>query len=65
MATVNLSMIPILALIVWRLVFIGLHRRLLVRAIAPQQQRYNNLLEEGLHISDPGALRGAHGAIER
>ncbi len=54
MAPVNLSMIAFLALIVWRFVFAGLQRRPLVRAIAPQQQRHNNLLEEGLPISDPG-----------
>jgi hypothetical protein len=50
-------MIVFLALIVWKFVFAGLQRRLLVRAIAPQQQRHNNvLLEEGLHISDPGGV---------
>ncbi len=43
-------MIAFLALIVWRIVFAGLHRRPLVRAVAPQQQRRNNLLEQGLHI---------------
>jgi hypothetical protein len=46
-------MIAFLALNAWRLVFAGLHRRPLVRAIAPQQQRHNNVLEGGLHISDP------------
>ncbi len=54
-------MIAFLALIVWRFVFAGLQRRPLARLIAPQQQRHNNLLEEGLHISDPG---GGVAAIE-
>ena len=49
-------MIAFLALIVWRIVFTGLHRRPLVRAVAPQQQRHNNVLEEDLHISDLGGV---------
>jgi len=61
MGLANLSMIAFLALIVWRFVFAGLLRRPLARLIAPQQQRHNNLLEEGLHISDPG---GGVAAIE-
>ena len=56
MSPPNLSMIAFLALIVWRFVFAGLQRRPLVRAIAPQQQRHNNLLEEGLYISDLGGV---------
>ncbi len=56
MSPANLSLIAFLALIVWRFVFPGLHRRPLVRAIRPQQQRHNNLLEEGFHISDPGGV---------
>jgi hypothetical protein len=56
MATAILSMIAFLALIVWRFVFAGLHRRSLARAMAPQQQRHNNLLEEGLHISELGGV---------
>src|SRR5712692_3547424 len=56
MSPPNLSMIAFLALIVWRFVFAGLQRRPLVRAIALQQQRHNNLLEEGLYISDPGGV---------
>src|SRR5215472_8104773 len=56
MVTVNLSMIAFVALIAWRLVFAGLHRRPLIRAIAPQQQRHNNLFEEVLHISDHGSI---------
>src|SRR5579864_7058158 len=56
MSLPNLSMIAFLALIVWRFVFAGLQRRPLIRAIAPQQQRHNNLLEEGLYISDPGGV---------
>jgi hypothetical protein len=54
MSPANLSMIAFLALIAWKFVFAGLQRRLLVRAIAPQQQRHNNVLEEALNISDPG-----------
>ncbi len=49
-------MIAFLAMIVWRFVFAGLHRRPLVRAVAPQQERPSNLLEEGLHISDSGGV---------
>ncbi len=49
-------MIAFLTLIVWRFVFAGMRRRPLVRAIAPQQQRHNNLLEEGLYISNPGGV---------
>jgi hypothetical protein len=45
-------MIAVLALIVWRFVFTGLRRRLLVREIAPQQQQRINFLEHGLQILD-------------
>jgi len=51
MASVSLSLIAFLALIAWRFVFTGLRRRPLARAIAPWQQRHNNLFEEGLNIS--------------
>ena len=54
MAPAILSVIAFLALVVWRFVFAGPHRRPLVRAIAPQQQRHSNLLEQGLHISELG-----------
>jgi len=53
MASAILSVIAFLILIVWRIVFAGRHRGLLARVLAPQQQRQNDLLEEGLHISDP------------
>jgi hypothetical protein len=56
MAPVNLFLIAFLALVVWRLVFAGLQRRPLARAIAPQQQGRSNLFEEVLHISDPGSV---------
>jgi len=56
MVPATLSVIAFLALIAWRIVFTGLHRRPLVRAIAPQQQRHNNLLEEGLQTSDPESV---------
>jgi len=56
MSPQNLSMIAFLALIVWRFVFAGLRCRPWVRAIAPQQQRHHNVLEEALHISDPGGV---------
>jgi hypothetical protein len=49
-------MIAFLALIVRRFVLAGLRRGPLVRAIAPQPQQHNNVLEEGLHISDPGGV---------
>jgi len=53
MMRVNLFLIAFFALIIWRFVFAGLRCRPWVRAIAPQQQRHNNLLEEDLRISDP------------
>jgi hypothetical protein len=56
MAPAILSMIAFLALMVWRFVFAGPHRRPLVRAIAPRQHRRNSILEEGLHISDAGGV---------
>src|SRR5258708_23267172 len=56
MAPAILSVIAFLALVVWRFVFAGPHRWPLVRAIAPRQHRRNSILEEGLHISDPGDL---------
>ena len=49
-------MIAILALVVWRFVFAGSHRKPLVRAIARQQQRHSNVLEEGLHLSELGGV---------
>src|SRR5882757_9077926 len=52
MAPAILSVIAFLALVVWRFVFAGPHRRPLVRAIAPQQPRQSNLLAEGLHLSE-------------
>jgi hypothetical protein len=54
MAPTILSVIAFLALVVWRFVFAGPHRRHLVRAIAPRQQRHGNLLAEGLHILELG-----------
>ena len=56
MAPANLSTIAFLTLIVWRCVFPGLYRRPLASAIALRQQRHNNLLEQGLHISDAGGV---------
>ena len=55
MAPAILSVIGFLILIVCRFVFAG-HRGFLARVLAPQQQRQNDLLEEGLHISDPGSV---------
>jgi len=55
MAPAILSVIALLAL-TRRFVFAGLHRKPLVRAVAPQQQRHSNLLEEGLHISELGGV---------
>ncbi len=57
MAPAILSVIAFLALVVWRFVFAGPHRphrRPLVRAIGPQQQRPSNTLDEGLHIPELG-----------
>src|SRR5260370_18266159 len=56
MAPAILSMIGFIALMVWRFVFAGPHRWPLVRVTAPRQHRRNNVLEEGLHISDPGGV---------
>jgi hypothetical protein len=56
MAPANLSVIAFLALIVWRFVFAGLNRWPLVRAIAPEQQGHNSLLQEGLHFLDLAGL---------
>jgi hypothetical protein len=39
---------------VWRFVFTGPHRRPLVRAIAPRQQRHSHLLAEGLRVAELG-----------
>jgi hypothetical protein len=65
MAPAILSAIAFLALVVWRFVFAGPHRRPLVRAIAARQERHSNLLAEGLHILE---LRGvaviAEGPLE-
>ena len=61
MTSTTLSLIALFALIAWRFVFAGLHRGPLFRAIAPQQQRHNNVLEEGLDISDPGGVAAIEG----
>jgi hypothetical protein len=54
MAPAIVSVIAFLTLVVWRFVFAGPHRRPLVRAIAPQQERHSYLLEQDLHISELG-----------
>jgi hypothetical protein len=54
MASAILSVIAFLALVVWRFVFAGSHRKPLVGAIA--RQRHSNLLEEGLHILELGGV---------
>jgi hypothetical protein len=59
MAPAILFVIAFLALIVWRFVLAGPHRRPLVRAIARQQ--HNTVLVEGLHISDPGRVAAIAG----
>jgi len=56
MAPAILSVIAFFALVVWRFVFVGPHRRPLLRAIALKRQRYSNLLAEGLRISEPGGV---------
>jgi hypothetical protein len=54
MAPAILSVIACLVLVVWRFVFTGPHRRPLVRAIAPRQQRHGNLLADGLRVAELG-----------
>jgi hypothetical protein len=54
MAPAILSVIAFFVLIVWRFVFAGPHRRPLVRATAPRQQRHGNLLAEGLRVAELG-----------
>ena len=54
MAPAILSVIAFLALVVWRFVFAGPHRRPLVRAIAPRQRQHSRLLAQVLHISELG-----------
>ena len=56
MAPAILSVIAFLALVVWRFVFAGRHRRPLVRAIARWQRRHSNLLAADLHISELGSV---------
>src|SRR5262245_26530563 len=51
-----LSVVAFLALVVWRFVFACPHREPLARAIVLQQQRHNDLLEEGLHIAGLGGV---------
>jgi hypothetical protein len=62
MVSAILSLIAFLTLVVWRFVFAGPHRRLLVRAIAPRQKRHSDLLAEGFHILE---LRGATVIVDR
>jgi len=56
MAPAILSVIAFLALAVSRFVFAGMHRWPLVRPIAHRQHRRNDILQEGLHISEPGPV---------
>jgi len=56
MAPAILSVIAFFALVVWRFVFVGPHRRPLLRAIALKRRRHSNLLAEGLRISEPGGV---------
>jgi hypothetical protein len=56
MAPAILSVIAFLALVVWRFVFDGPHRRPRVRAIARWQRRHSNLLAADLHISELGSV---------
>ena len=50
MAPANLSMIALLTLIVWRMVFAGLWRRPFVRENAASQPQNNNFLRQGRNI---------------
>jgi hypothetical protein len=54
MAPAILSVIACLVLVVWRFVFAGPHLGPLVSAIAPRQQRHDNLLAEGLRVAELG-----------
>jgi len=63
MAPAILSVIAFLALVVWRFVFAGMHRWPLVRPIAHRQHRRNDILQEGLHISDPGDVAVVAGNV--
>src|SRR5258708_23616721 len=66
MASAILSVIAFLALVVWRFVFAGPHRRPRVRAIALRQRRHSNLSAEVLHISELGGVAGiAAGPLEK
>ena len=56
MAPMILSAIALLALVVWRFVFAGRHRRPLGRAIALRHERHSNLTAEVLHISELGGV---------
>src|SRR5215510_4842517 len=49
----SVSVIALLVLIVWRLVFTGLQRRWLAREIATRNQPQNSLLERHLHRINP------------
>ena len=50
MAPVILSVIALLALIVWRFVFNGQQRRPVVREIGAPPRQHNNFLGQGFHI---------------
>jgi hypothetical protein len=50
MVSVTLSLVIFLALIVWRFVFAGLHRRVRAGAIAAPQRRGNRVLERCAYI---------------
>jgi hypothetical protein len=63
MAPAILFLIVFLTIIVWRLVFTGLHRPL-VREAAASGQQHNNILEQALHIARAGLEVFADSHIE-
>ena len=48
-----LSVVALVALIVWRFVFTDLRRRPVVREVDAPQQQDNNFLEQGFHLLGP------------
>ncbi len=56
MTPLNLSLIALLTLIAWRLVYTDQRRSPLARRIAARQRPRNNLFEDGLHILAPGSV---------
>ena len=56
MVPLALSLIPFLAVILWRFVFTGMGREWLLGEIDPARPRQNGALEQGIYILDPIGL---------